>query len=50
MHVAAATDLADLAAAVVEARSRGRLDRDLRDGLFFSGTGLVSALLALRDT
>jgi hypothetical protein len=50
MLLAAATDLADIAAAVVEARSRGRLDRDLRDGLGFSGAGLVSALLALRAT
>jgi hypothetical protein len=47
MLVAAATDLADVASALVEARARGRLDPDLRDGLVFSAAGLATALAAL---
>ena len=48
--LAAATDLADIASAVVEARARGRLDSDLSGGIAFSGAGLVSALVSLRET
>jgi hypothetical protein len=48
MTLAAATDLADIVSALVEARARGRLDPDLRDGLVFSAAGLVTALAALR--
>jgi hypothetical protein len=50
MLLAAATDLADIGSAVVEANARRRLDSDLRDGIAFSSAGLVSALVALRDT
>jgi hypothetical protein len=46
MLVAAATDLADILSAVVEARARGRVDADLRDGIVFSSAGLISALAA----
>ena len=42
--LAAATDLADIASAVVEARARGRLDSDLSGGIAFSGAGLVSPI------
>jgi hypothetical protein len=49
MLLAAATDLADIVSAVIEARARGRLDSDLSDGIAFSGAGLVSALASLRD-
>jgi hypothetical protein len=49
MLLAAATDLVDILSAVVEARARGSIDSDLRDGIVFSGTGLMSALVALRD-
>ena len=50
MLLAAAIDSADIASALVEARARGHLDPDLRDGIAFSGAGLVSALVALRKT
>jgi hypothetical protein len=45
--LAAATDLADILSASVEARARGRLDPDLSGGIAFSAAGLVSALAAL---
>lgn len=48
MLLAAVTDFADIVSALVEARVRGRLNPDLRDGIAFSGAGLVSALLAGR--
>jgi len=48
MVLAAATDLADIASAVVEARSRGRLEVDLRGGIVFSTAGLASAVVGLR--
>src|SRR3954463_1390718 len=48
MALAAATDLADIASAVIEARSRSRLDSDLSGGIAFSSAGLASALIALR--
>jgi hypothetical protein len=47
MLLAAVIDLADITSAVIEARARGRLDRDLTGGIAFSATGLASALLAL---
>lgn len=47
MLLAAATDLADILSASVEARARGRLDPDLSGGIAFSAAGLVSALAAL---
>jgi hypothetical protein len=50
MLLAATTDLADIVSAVVEGNARGRVDSDLRDGITFSSAGLVSALLALRNT
>jgi hypothetical protein len=46
MLLAAATDLADILSAATEARARGSLDTDLRDGIVFSSAGLVSALAA----
>jgi hypothetical protein len=46
MLLAAATDLADILSAAVEARARGGVDADLRDGIVFSSAGLVSALAA----
>src|SRR5918999_228864 len=46
MLLAAATDLADILSAAIEARARGALDADLRDGIVFSSAGLVSALAA----
>jgi hypothetical protein len=49
MLLAAATDLADIVSAVIEAVARGRLDSDLSGGIAFSGAGVVSALVALRD-
>jgi hypothetical protein len=49
MLLAAATDLADIVSAVIEAGARGRLDSDLSGGITFSGAGLVSSLVALRD-
>jgi hypothetical protein len=48
MTLAAATDLADIASAVIEARSRSRLDSDLSGGIAFSSAGLTSALAGLR--
>ena len=48
MLLSAATDLADIASALVEANVRGRLQSDLRDGIAFSSAGLVSALAAVR--
>jgi hypothetical protein len=48
MALAAGTDLADIASAVIEARSRSRLDSDLGGGIAFSSAGLVSALMGLR--
>jgi hypothetical protein len=48
MALAAATDLADIASAAVEARSRSRLDSDLTGGTVFSIAGLASALIGLR--
>jgi hypothetical protein len=50
MALAAATDLADIASAVIEARSRSRLDSDLSGGIAFSSAGLASALIGLRLT
>lgn len=49
MLLAAATDAADIASAVVESQARGRLDPDLSGGIAFSAAGLLSALVALRD-
>jgi hypothetical protein len=50
MVLASATDLADIVSALVEARARGRLEPDLRDGLVFSAAGLITALAALPGT
>ena len=50
MFLAAAIDVADIVSAVAEASARGRLDPDLRGGVAFSGAGVVSALVALRQT
>ena len=50
MGLAAATDLADIVSALVEARDRGSAGRDLVGGIAFSAAGLGSALLALRDS
>jgi hypothetical protein len=47
MALAAATDLADIAFAVIEARTRQRVDGDLGGGIAFSSVGLISALLAM---
>jgi hypothetical protein len=47
MALAAATDLADIASAVIEARARRRVDRDLAGGIAFSSAGLITALLAM---
>ena len=41
-------DLSDMISAVVEARKRGQLDRDLTGGLVFSAAGVVTAAAALR--
>lgn len=49
MLMAAATDVADIVSAIVEARARGRLDADLRGGIAFSSAGLVTALVAVRN-
>jgi hypothetical protein len=46
MLLAAATDLADILSAAIEAQTRGGVDPDLRDGIVFSSAGLVSALAA----
>jgi hypothetical protein len=48
MALAAATDLADIASAAIEVRSRPRLDADLSGGIAFSSAGLASALVGLR--
>jgi hypothetical protein len=48
MALAAATDLADIASAAVEARSRSSLDSDLSGGMAFSAAGLASALMGAR--
>ncbi len=48
MALAAATDIADIASAAIEARSRPHLDSDLSGGIAFSSVGLVSALVGLR--
>ncbi len=48
MALAAATDLADIVSAAIEARSRARLDADLSGGIVFSSAGLGSALLGMR--
>jgi hypothetical protein len=48
MLLAAATDVADIGSALVEARARGHHDADLTGGIAFSAAGLASALLALR--
>jgi hypothetical protein len=49
MLLAAGIDFADIISAVVEARARGRLDPDLRDGIVFSSAGLASSLVALDE-
>ena len=49
MLLAAATDLADIASALVEARSRSRLGPDLTGGIAFSSLGFASALVASRS-
>ena len=49
MLLAAATDLSDIGAALVEAAARGRLEPDLSGGMAFSAAGLISALAALRE-
>jgi hypothetical protein len=48
MVLAAATDLADIISAVIEARARETVGADLRGGIVFSAAGLGSALLAAR--
>jgi hypothetical protein len=50
MLLAAAIDCADIVSAAVEARARGSLDSDLRDGIVFSSAGLVSAVAAARKS
>jgi hypothetical protein len=47
MLLAATTDAADIAAAMMDARARGRIDQDLGGGIAFSSAGLASALAAL---
>ncbi|HEX4116785.1 MAG TPA: hypothetical protein VHY18_13025 [Solirubrobacteraceae bacterium] len=49
MILAAVTDSADIASAVIEAKARRRTDADLSGGIAFSASGLISALLAMRD-
>jgi hypothetical protein len=49
MLLAATIDAADITAAVLEARARGRLDPDLTGGTAFSVAGFVSALVALPE-
>lgn len=49
MLLAAVTDSADIASAVIEAKARRRTDADLGGGIVFSASGLISALLAVRD-
>jgi hypothetical protein len=48
MALAAATDLADIASALVEAQDRSRLAPDLTGGIAFSAAGLASALAGMR--
>jgi len=48
MALAAATDVADIASAAIEARSRSSLDSDLSGAIGFSSAGLASALVGLR--
>lgn len=48
MALAAATDLADMASALVEATDRARLAPDLTGGIAFSAAGLASALAGMR--
>jgi hypothetical protein len=48
MLLAAATDLADIASALIEARDRKHYDSDLTGGIVFSSLGLVSALAGAR--
>jgi hypothetical protein len=48
MALAAATDLADIASAAIEAKARSRLDADLSGGIAFSAAGLASSLAGLR--
>jgi hypothetical protein len=48
MELAAATDAADIASALVEKRARSRLDQDLSGGIAFSAAGLISALVGRR--
>jgi hypothetical protein len=48
MALAAATDVADIASALVEAGDRSRLSPDLTGGIAFSAAGLASALAGLR--
>jgi hypothetical protein len=50
MLLAAATDLADIVSAVVEARARDDVGSDIAGGTAFSAAGLLSALLALRGS
>ena len=47
MLLAATIDAADISSAVIDARTRGRLDPDLTGGIAFSAAGLASALVAL---
>lgn len=47
MLLAATIDAADISSAVIDARTRGRLDPDLTGGVAFSAAGLASALVAL---
>jgi hypothetical protein len=49
MLLAATTDLADIGSALVEARSRSRLDSDLTGGIVFSSLGFASALAGSRS-
>jgi hypothetical protein len=48
MALAAVTDVADIASAAIEARSRSRVYSDLIGGIAFSSAGLASALVGLR--
>jgi hypothetical protein len=48
MLLAAATDFADIASALIEVRDRGRYDSDLTGGIIFSSLGLASALVGTR--
>jgi hypothetical protein len=48
MALAAATDFADIASALVEARDRSHLAPDLTGGIAFSAAGLASAIAGMR--